>query len=353
MEEFKKILITGGAGFIGGALIRNLLINTESVILNIDKFGYASDLSGINSTNYAQTRHKHLKINLVNKNDIDQALKTFQPNLIIHLAAESHVDRSISNPLSFIDSNILGTFNLLESSRNYWENLNLEKKNIFRFHHVSTDEVFGSLKKNDFFNEKSRYSPRSPYSASKACSDHLVRSWHHTYGLPIVITNCSNNYGPYQFPEKLIPLTILKALNGDAIPIYGDGSNERDWLYVEDHVNAIIKTLTFANIGETYCIGGNEIKSNLEVAEYICKILDEFVPKETPYKNLISFVKDRPGHDQRYAIKSSKIKGELKWEPTYNFENGLRETINWYLKNLKWCKTVMKNSGYKGTRLGI
>ena len=353
MEKIKKILITGGAGFIGGALIRNLLINTDSIILNIDKYGYASDLTGINATNFSQKRHKHLKINLINKDDIDQALQKFKPNLIIHLAAESHVDRSINNPLSFIESNILGTFNLLESSRIYWENLDSDKKNIFRFHHVSTDEVFGTLQKNDFFSEQSRYSPRSPYSASKAGSDHLVRSWYYTYGLPIVITNCSNNYGPYQFPEKLIPLTILKALKGETIPIYGDGSNERDWLYVEDHINAIIQTFRFADIGETYCIGGNETKTNLQVAEYICEILDEYVPKEKHYKNLISFVKDRPGHDQRYAINSSKIREELKWEPTYSFKNGLRKTINWYLKNLSWCKNVMKNSGYKGGRLGL
>jgi len=353
MKKFKTILITGGAGFIGGTLIRNLLLNTNSYIFNVDKFGYASDLTGIEKINSARERHKAIKLDLINKDSINDYINFVQPDLIIHLAAESHVDRSINDPSHFIKSNIIGTFNLIESAKNYWENLNFKRKELFRFHHVSTDEVFGTLKNNQFFNESSRYSPRSPYSASKACSDHIVKSWYHTYGLPIIITNCSNNYGPYQFPEKLIPLTILKALKGEEIPIYGDGHNQRDWLYVEDHISALINAFNNSEIGKTYCIGGGEVKTNLEVVNNICAILDNLKPKGNSYNNQISFVKDRPGHDRRYAIDNSKIKTELNWSPAYTFQEGLSQTIRWYINNFIWCEKMMKKSGYIGDRLGL
>ena len=353
MHIFKKVLVTGGAGFIGGSFIRDLLLNSECELFNLDKLGYASDLSSIHSIKSSESRHKHLNIDLVNNNEIYDVIKKIGPELIIHFAAESHVDRSINNPSHFVQSNILGTFNLLEATRKYWENLNIEKKKIFRFHHISTDEVFGTLASNEYFDESSRYYPRSPYSASKAASDHLVRSWYHTYGLPIIITNCSNNYGPYQFPEKLIPLTILKALKNEEIPIYGNGSNQRDWIYVNDHVQAIKECLLKGNIGETYCIGGNAIKTNLEVVNLICEILFKLNPRNNNYKNLITFVKDRPGHDERYAINTYKISSELNWKPSYSFEKGLEMTVKWYLNNISWCETIMKKSNYKGNRLGL
>ena len=353
MKNYKNILITGGAGFIGGALIRKLLKDSESNIFNIDKMGYASDLSSINSIITSKASHKLFPINLVNRESVDTILNETNPDLIIHLAAESHVDRSIDNPSNFVESNILGTFNLLESTRNYWNKLDTSKKELFRFHHVSTDEVFGTLGKTGFFKESSNYSPRSPYSASKACSDHLVRSWYHTYGLPIVITNCSNNYGPYQFPEKLIPLTILKALNGQNIPLYGDGSNVRDWLYVDDHVDAIIHAVKFAKTGETYCIGGKATKTNFEVIEEICIILDKLRPKQFKHNTLIKLVPDRPGHDERYAIDITKIKTNLNWSPKYSFKSGLKKTVTWYLNNLNWCNKVLNKSGYRGNRIGL
>ena len=353
MKDPKKILITGGAGFIGGALIRNLLKNTNDCIFNVDKFGYASDLTGIETINSAAKRHKAIKLDLINKESINDYINLVKPDLIIHLAAESHVDRSIKDPSHFIKSNIIGTFNLIESAKIYWESLNSNMKELFRFHHVSTDEVFGTLKKNEFFDESSRYSPRSPYSASKASSDHIVKSWYHTYGFPIIITNCSNNYGPYQFPEKLIPLTILKAIKGENIPIYGDGTNQRDWLYVEDHISGIINAFNNSKIGKTYCIGGGEVRTNLEVVNKICSILDNLIPKGLPYKNQITFVKDRPGHDRRYAIDSSRIKKELGWSPSYTFEEGLSQTINWYINNSIWCEKMMRKSGYIGDRLGL
>ncbi len=353
MKDSKKILITGGAGFIGGALIRNLLLNTSDLIFNLDKFGYASDLTGIEKISSARKRHKVVKLDLINMDSVNDYINFVKPDLIIHLAAESHVDRSINDPSHFIKSNILGTFNLIESAKIYWGSLNSNSKKLFRFHHVSTDEVFGTLKKNEFFNESSRYSPRSPYSASKASSDHIVNSWYHTYGFPIIITNCSNNYGPYQFPEKLIPLTILKALKGEDIPIYGDGTNQRDWLYVEDHINGIIKALNNSEIGKTYCIGGGAVKTNLEVVNSICSILDKIVPKNSSYKDQITFVSDRPGHDRRYAIDNSKIKRELGWSPAYTFEEGLYQTISWYIDNSNWCEKMMKKSGYIGDRLGL
>ncbi len=353
MENFKKIIVTGGAGFIGGAVIRKLLYETESLIHNIDKISYASDLFSINNIKESNERHFHHKVDLVNNNLINELIWNINPDLIIHLAAESHVDRSIENPRPFLESNILGTFNLLEATRNYWNELDSERKNNFRFHHVSTDEVFGTLKENQFFNESSNYSPRSPYSATKASSDHLVNSWHNTYGIPTLISNCSNNYGPYQFPEKLIPLTIMKAINEEPIPIYGDGKNVRDWLYVEDHVEAIFQLILEGKVGHTYCIGGNNPLSNLEVAQTICSILDRVNNKSFSHKELIKFVKDRPGHDERYAIDNSYIKKTINWKPKNDFETGLEKTIIWYLQNIDWCNKVLKNSGYKGERIGL
>ncbi len=353
MKKYKNILVTGGAGFIGSALIRNLLKNYDCKILNIDKFSYASDLSSIDAIESSVKRHKHKKINLTSKYYLQKVINEFEPNLIVHCAAESHVDRSINDPSNFIESNIVGTFNLIECARNYWQAQNSMDRKDFRFHHISTDEVFGSLEKNKHFNELSRYSPRSPYSATKASSDHIVNSWFHTFGFPTVITNCSNNYGPYQFPEKLIPLVILKALNEEQIPIYGDGNNERDWLFVDDHISAIIRTLECSKIGETYCIGSNSTKTNLEVVESICEILDRIRPLNASYKSLISFVKDRPGHDKRYSINNHKISTELNWKPKYTFEEGLAKTVNWYMNNLDWCKNILKRSGYIGERLGL
>ena len=351
-NNYKKLLITGGAGFIGGALIRRLLTNKKYKIFNIDKLSYASDLSGIHNTEGAKDRHFFYKLDLRNKDLLNNALEEIEPDLIINFAAESHVDRSIDNPSNFIESNILGTFNLLECARNYWDNLNKSKKKSFRFHHISTDEVYGSLGDVGKFNENTKYSPRSPYSASKASSDHLVNSWFHTYGLPTVITNCSNNFGPYQFPEKLIPLSILKAFKGEKIPLYGDGSNIRDWLFIEDHIDAILLVALKGEIGKSYCVGGYGEKTNKEVLNSICKLMDKYYPKSYSHLSLIKYVKDRPGHDQRYAIDSSLIKKELGWIPKTDFNQGILITIKWYLENIDWCNLVMKNSGYLGGRLG-
>ena len=343
MINVNRILVTGGAGFIGGTLIRRLLNNTNSIIFNIDSLNYASDLSSINSLEKAKGRHFHLNVNLKNKEETQDAIKETNPDIIFHLAAESHVDRSILGPKVFIDSNIIGTFNLLEASKNLWETLSIEKKDKFKFIHISTDEVFGSLKNSDKFKESSKYDPRSPYSASKAASDHLVRAWFHTYKLPTIITNCSNNYGPFQFPEKLIPLTILKAVEGKKIPIYGDGKNIRDWLYVDDHVDALILVSQKGKIGETYCIGDNNEKNNNYIVGEICSILEKHIPKKIPYSSLIEYVNDRPGHDKRYAIDSTKIKKELGWKPKIKFKDGLAKTIEWYLGNRSWCKNIIKN----------
>ena len=352
LKDKFKVIVTGGAGFIGGTLIRNLLEKSDWFIYNIDQMGYASDLSWIKNSKEYEMRHIFLKIDLRNKEILENLVKDISPNLIIHLAAESHVDRSIDNPLNFIESNILGTFNLLEASRSYWEEISEDKKNSFRFIHVSTDEVFGSLGVNGKFDENTKYSPRSPYSSSKASSDHLVQSWHHTYGLPTIISNCSNNYGPYQFPEKLIPLSILKGIKGEKIPLYGNGSNIRDWLYVEDHIEALLLIANKGEVGKSYCVGGFGEKTNKEVQLQICKILDEINPKEYPHSNLIKNVPDRPGHDKRYAINSNLIQKKLGWKPTVTFEEGLKKTILWYLKNIKWSISIMKKSGYSGYRIG-
>ena len=347
-----KVIVTGGAGFIGGTLIRKLLKEKKWIIYNIDRMGYASDLSWIKASKDYELRHFFLKIDLRNKETLKRFVKDIKPNLIIHLAAESHVDRSIDNPLNFIESNIIGTFNLLEASREYWEELSDSKKELFRFLHISTDEVFGTLGSEGKFDENTKYSPRSPYSSSKASSDHLVKSWHHTYGLPTIISNCSNNFGPYQFPEKFIPLSILKGIKGEHIPLYGNGLNIRDWLYVDDHVEALLLIVEKGEVGRSYCIGGFGEKTNKEVQLQICKILDEINPKEFPHSVLITNVTDRPGHDHRYAINSNLIQRELGWAPKVKFEDGLKKTIFWYLDNIKWSNSIMQKAGYSGYRIG-
>ena len=343
-----RILVTGGAGFIGGALVRRLLRETDAIVFNLDKLGYASDLSSIGE----HPRHQLLKVDLVNAEATAAAIQQADPDLVFHLAAESHVDRSISGPGAFIESNVQGTFNLLQAARNHWEQLPGERKQQFRFQHISTDEVFGSLGPTGRFSETTPYDPRSPYSASKAASDHLVRAWHHTYGMPVVLTNCSNNYGPWQFPEKLIPVVILKAVAGESIPLYGDGQNVRDWLFVEDHVDALLLVAQKGQIGESYCVGGFGERSNKEVVFEICKLLDQYRPSDATYFALVTPVGDRPGHDRRYAIDSSRISSDLGWQPKHSFANGIAATLRWYLDNLAWCDRVCKQAGYFGNRLG-
>ena len=343
-----RILVTGGAGFIGGALVRRLLRETDAIVFNLDKLGYASDLSSIGE----HPRHQLLKVDLVNAEATAAAVQQADPDLVFHLAAESHVDRSISGPGAFIESNVQGTFNLLQAARNHWEQLPGERQQQFRFQHISTDEVFGSLGATGRFSETTPYDPRSPYSASKAASDHLVRAWHHTYGMPVVLTNCSNNYGPWQFPEKLIPVVILKAVAGESIPLYGDGQNVRDWLFVEDHVDALLLVAQKGQIGESYCVGGFGERSNKEVVFEICNLLDQYRPSDAPYFALVTPVGDRPGHDRRYAIDSSRISSDLGWQPKHSFANGIAATLRWYLDNLAWCDRVCKQAGYFGNRLG-
>ncbi len=337
-NNFKNIVVTGGAGFIGGAFIRRIIKNTDRKIFNFDKCSYASNLKSLIEFEKFDN-YKLIKLDLINFEKINKKIEEIEPDLIIHFAAESHVDRSINDPKGFIESNILGTFNIIESARKYWEKLTLHKQKLFLFHHVSTDEVFGSLQnKEDLFSESSSYDPRSPYSASKASSDHIVRAWFHTYKLPITLTNCSNNFGPWQFPEKLMPLAITNALEGKKIPLYGDGMNIRDWLFVEDHISAILKVIDIGKIGETYCIGSKNEKSNIEVVTKICEILDNVRPNKNSYMELIRRVKDRPGHDRRYGIDPSKIYSELSWQPKYSFEESLELTIKWYIDNEYWWK---------------
>lgn len=355
LNRLRNTLVTGGAGFIGSALIRTLLKNDKINVLNIDKLTYAGNLESL-SEYINKSSYSHELIDINNKDLLDKAFNYFRPTCVMHLAAESHVDRSIDGPSEFIKTNVLGTFNLLESTRKYFNSLDKESKKEFRFHHISTDEVYGDLEDSkEYFTESSNYSPSSPYSASKASSDHLVRSWGRTYGLPVLITNCSNNYGPYHFPEKFIPHIILNALEGKSLPIYGDGSNIRDWLYVEDHAEALIRVISNGRVGETYNIGGNSEKTNLEVVNTICQILEELVPQKpnglSKYDDLISFVDDRPGHDKRYAVDSSKIKNDLNWAPSETFETGMRKTIKWYLDNKVWWSKILSGD-YKLSRLG-
>ncbi len=353
MENYKNILITGGAGFIGGHLVRRLLKTTICNVFNIDHLNYASDIETIKKLNDYENRYSFFKLDLRNFSSVCDAVNKANPDLIIHLAAETHVDRSLDKPLEFIESNVIGTFNILEATRDYFKNLTSAKKKFFRFHHISTDEVFGSLGNNGQFDEDTKYDPRSPYSASKASSDHLVRAWFHSYHLPTLITNCTNNYGPYQFPEKLIPLTIIKALKGENIPIYGKGDNIRDWLFVDDHIDAIISVAMKGEIGKTYCIGGNCEKTNKELVDIICELLDKRLPQNQPYSNLIKFVKDRPGHDYRYSVNTKLIEKELGWKPSTKINDGLERTVDWYINNIDWCKRMIDSSGYKGERLGI
>lgn len=352
-----KIVITGGAGFIGSAVIRHVIKNTHNHVINVDKLTYAGNLNSLHDIKN-NNRYTFEKIDICNAGAISEIFEKHQPDAVMHLAAESHVDRSIDGPAAFIETNINGTYTLLEAARKYWKSLPEARKKIFRFHHISTDEVYGDLHDtNELFTESTPYSPSSPYSASKASSDHLVRAWHRTYGLPVIITNCSNNYGPYHFPEKLIPLIILNALAGKPLPIYGQGNQIRDWLYVEDHARALYKVVTEGVVGETYNIGGHNEKQNIEVVRAICNILEELAPvkntnlKIKNYESLITYVQDRPGHDLRYAIDASKIQRELGWKPEETFESGLRKTVQWYLDNEAWWQAVLDGS-YKLERLG-
>ncbi|MFZ2162070.1 MAG: dTDP-glucose 4,6-dehydratase [Sideroxyarcus sp.] len=335
----KKILVTGGAGFIGSAVIRQFINDTDCSVVNLDKLTYAGNLQSLASVS-DNPRYRFEQIDICNGGELARVFREQQPDAVMHLAAESHVDRSITGPAAFIQTNIVGTYILLEAARNYWNNLDEQRKSAFRFHHISTDEVYGSLGDTGFFKEDDAYEPNSPYSASKASSDHLVRAWHHTYGFPVVTTNCSNNYGPYHFPEKLIPLVILNAVNGKPLPIYGKGDNIRDWLYVDDHARALRLVLERGKLGETYNIGGWNEKTNLEVVHAICTILDDLHPQGAPHTKLITYVADRPGHDKRYAIDANKVANDLGWKPQENFESGLRKTVEWYLANDDWVKGV-------------
>ncbi|MGA4447121.1 dTDP-glucose 4,6-dehydratase [Ectopseudomonas chengduensis] len=350
-----RILVTGGAGFIGSALIRHLIQSTEHEVLNLDKLTYAGNLESLAPVD-DNPRYRFVQADIADSPVVAQTLAEFQPDAIMHLAAESHVDRSIDGPAAFIQTNIVGTYSLLESTRAYWLGLSAERKAAFRFHHISTDEVYGDLHGvDDLFTETTPYAPSSPYSASKAASDHLVRAWQRTYGLPVLISNCSNNYGPYHFPEKLIPLMILNALAGKPLPVYGNGQQVRDWLYVEDHARALLKVVSEGQVGETYNIGGHNEQKNLDVVRAICALLEELAPQKPAgiarYEDLITYVQDRPGHDLRYAIDAGKIERELGWVPQETFETGLRKTVQWYLDNLDWCRRVQDGS-YQGQRLG-
>ncbi|HCH4060362.1 TPA: dTDP-glucose 4,6-dehydratase [Vibrio parahaemolyticus] len=355
-----KILVTGGAGFIGSAVVRHIIENTLDSVVNVDCLTYAGNLESLVSVE-SNERYAFEQVNICDRVELNRIFEIHKPDAVMHLAAESHVDRSITGPAAFIETNIVGTYTLLEATREYWNKLDDTSKKAFRFHHISTDEVYGDLPHPDevetdselpMFLETTPYAPSSPYSASKASSDHLVRAWLRTYGMPTIVTNCSNNYGPYHFPEKLIPLVILNALEGKDLPIYGKGDQIRDWLYVEDHARALHKVVSEGQVGETYNIGGHNEKQNLEVVQTICSILDTLAPKDTPYAEQITYVQDRPGHDRRYAIDSSKMQKELCWTPIETFETGLRKTVQWYLDNQQWCQNVQDGS-YQRERLGV
>ena len=353
----QRVLVTGGAGFIGGAVVRRLLSQRKALVFNLDKVGYASDCSGIEATlqglgSEASDRYRFMRVDLADGEATAAALREADPDLVMHLAAESHVDRSIDGPDAFLSSNVIGTFSLLEAARAHWGALSEERQRNFRLHHISTDEVFGSLGATGRFSEITPYDPRSPYSATKAASDHLVMAWHHTYGLPVVLTNCSNNFGPWQFPEKLIPVVILKALAGEPIPLYGDGANVRDWLFVEDHVDALLLAAAEGVPGESYCVGGHGERTNKQVVEAICALLDQLRPDGAPHSRLITPVADRPGHDRRYAIDPTRISRELGWQSRHGFAEGLEATVRWYVDHLAWCHEVRDRAGYGGERIG-
>lgn len=350
-----RILITGGAGFIGSAVVRHIIKNTNDEVVNVDKLTYAGNLESLSEVS-GSNRYNFEQVDICDAQELERVFSQYNPDVVMHLAAESHVDRSIDGPAAFIKTNIIGTYTLLECARKYWSQLSEERKANFRLHHISTDEVFGDLESTDeLFTETTPYAPSSPYSASKASSDHLVRAWRRTYGLPTIITNCSNNYGPYHFPEKLIPLMILNALEGKQLPVYGKGNQIRDWLYVEDHAKALYKVITEGNVGETYNIGGHNEKQNIQVVKTICSLLEELAPNKpegvTKYEDLITSVSDRPGHDLRYAIDASKIFRELNWTPEETFETGLRKTVHWYLDNQGWSQRVQDGT-YQRQRLG-
>ncbi|KAB1183213.1 dTDP-glucose 4,6-dehydratase [Photobacterium damselae] len=350
-----KILVTGGAGFIGSAVVRHIINNTQDSVINLDKLTYAGNLESLSDVENSD-RYVFEQVDICDREELDRVFAQHQPDAVMHLAAESHVDRSIDGPAAFIETNIIGTYTILEAARQYWNQLDEVRKSAFRFHHISTDEVYGDLEgTDDLFTETTSYSPSSPYSASKASSDHLVRAWLRTYGLPTIVTNCSNNYGPYHFPEKLIPLMILNALEGKQLPVYGNGMQIRDWLYVEDHASALYTVVTQGEIGETYNIGGHNEKANIEVVKTICSLLEELVPNKpqgiAQYQDLITYVTDRPGHDVRYAIDATKIAVELGWKPAETFESGIRKTLEWYLNNEKWWSRVLDGS-YSRERLG-
>lgn len=356
MKRIKRVIVTGGAGFIGSALIRYLLAQTNQIVMNLDKLTYAGNLNSLAALSHDK-RYFFQQVDICNRNVVRDIFESFQPDAVMHLAAESHVDRSIDNAVDFIQTNVVGTFSLLEETRNFWNKLSKDKQKTFRFHHVSTDEVFGTLGSTGKFTEQSPYRPNSPYSATKAASDHLVRAWYETYGLPIIISNCSNNYGPYHFPEKLIPHMILNALHGRPLPIYGNGHQVRDWLYVDDHVRALYTILTQGKLGETYNVGGHNEQKNIDVVRAICEVL-ETLRSTTPLishqhrlKDLITYVDDRPGHDVRYAIDATKIARDLGWQPQETFESGLHKTVHWYLKNEAWWQDIL-NGTYRLNRLG-
>jgi dTDP-glucose 4,6-dehydratase len=348
----KRFLVTGGAGFIGSAVVRHLIENTDHTVMVVDDLTYAGNLSSLAPV--AQSpRYRFEKANILDAIAMRALFADFSPDIVMHLAAESHVDRSIDGPMAFVQTNVVGTCTLLNAALEHFRGLDEARRGDFRFHHISTDEVFGSLGAEGFFTEESTYDPRSPYSASKASSDHMVRAWHHTYGLPVVVTNCSNNYGPYHFPEKLIPLVILNALEGVELPVYGKGENVRDWLYVDDHARALVLVALQGQVGETYAIGGHNERRNIDVVEAICTILDKLRPDPGgPHARLIRFINDRPGHDARYAIDASQIQRELGWQPKETFETGLEKTVRWYLDNRVWWEAI-RSGNYRGERLGL